>query len=636
MENKNVFENENVKLRLIDLEYDYKQKFASINASEVKKAKSDFEADVRRIYKEETHRDLPENTKIEIYTSSELVNQNTSIESSTRESGYDGTAIHIIDTKKHIDQLHIISEGSADNKDWSYNFFGLFLGIDHSQYEATKEFAKKAKKAAGDSENLKTFALGHSLANNNQVMVQLINGEYDEVYGVNGAQVNIDQLLETDESLYRYVIRKFSYKYEDIDSIPPEKLKKEIQKYYEDKGVTANITQRISKDDPLYGVSGKADFITFGDVKMADTNTSVKGIRNIMDGIPDEDVRSMQEYLQKYKGDYEKDGLNGFVKAASGIDIELIEKVKHTDGVLAKANVIYENFDDVKQMYGRIKEQLPAFLGFLHTLLGNSGPIVDQLAENDYIDDTQKKVIKKELSNLNASMKGIELQYDDFIDHLKHGQFTQALNDVGKIVEYVKSMISSFETLDAETKDALKLIVDGHSIVQMLNALSKEKGFSYKGSDIYFTGKSGSGETIKVNISSAVRIYQNGMKIVEDMEDAISAYQKVFRQEIDEAFIDKKQAIITAIQHMEENPSQYAFDLQFRLAAGFSHTFDKLEKISVHESFHTGALPANDGIVAELKKQTTEKKNFIKNIRESIEKLFEKEEMISQLFDFQP
>ncbi|AOA56250.1 Putative uncharacterized protein YvcB [Bacillus subtilis] len=99
MGNKNVFENENVKLRLIDLEYDYKQKFASTIASEVKKAKKDFEADIRRIYKEETHHDLPENMKIEIYTSNELVNQNTSIQSSTRESGYDGTAIHIIDEK---------------------------------------------------------------------------------------------------------------------------------------------------------------------------------------------------------------------------------------------------------------------------------------------------------------------------------------------------------------------------------------------------------------------------------------------------------------------------------------------------------------------------------------------------------
>lgn len=136
-------------------------------------------------------------------------------------------------------------------------------------------------------------------------MVQLIDGEYDEVYGVNGAQVNIDQLLETDESLYRYVIRKFSYKYEDIDSIPPEKLKKKSKILWR-QGVTTNITQRISKDDPLYGVSGKADFITFGDVKMADTNTSVKGIRNIMDGVPDEDVRSIQKFLQKYKDDYEK------------------------------------------------------------------------------------------------------------------------------------------------------------------------------------------------------------------------------------------------------------------------------------------------------------------------------------------
>lgn len=59
MENKNIFENENVRLRLIDLEYDYKEKFASNIESEIKRAKTDFEVEVRRIYKEETHRDLP-------------------------------------------------------------------------------------------------------------------------------------------------------------------------------------------------------------------------------------------------------------------------------------------------------------------------------------------------------------------------------------------------------------------------------------------------------------------------------------------------------------------------------------------------------------------------------------------------
>ena len=49
-----------------------------------------------------------------------------------------------------------------------------------------------------------------------------------------------------------------------------------------------------------------------------------------MDGVPDEDVRSIQKFLQKYKDDYEKDGLNGFIKAASGIDIDLIERVKNS------------------------------------------------------------------------------------------------------------------------------------------------------------------------------------------------------------------------------------------------------------------------------------------------------------------
>lgn len=372
MENKNIFENENVKLRLIDLEYDYKEKFASNIESEIKRAKTDFEVEVRRIYKEETHRDLPKN--LEIYTSNELIKKNSKIDTSIRESGYDGTAIYIKDDKQHVNQLHIISEGSADNEDWSYNFFGLFLGIDDSQYQATKEFVRNAKRETENSHDLKTFAMGHSLANNNQVMVQLIDGEFDEVYGVNGAQISVDHLLATDLNLRDRLMHKFHIRrLKDINDIPPDKLKKEIQKYYEDKGVTANITQRISKDDPLYGVSGKADFITFGDVKMADTNTSVKGIRNIMDGVPDEDVRSIQKFLQKYKDDYEKDGLNGFIKAASGIDIDLIEKVKNTDGALKKVSVLYEHFDDVKQMYGRIKEELPSFLGFLHTLLRNSG-----------------------------------------------------------------------------------------------------------------------------------------------------------------------------------------------------------------------------------------------------------------------
>ncbi|MFD6004207.1 DUF6792 domain-containing protein [Bacillus subtilis] len=635
MANYNIFSNENVKLRLINLEYDYKKKFASNNPKEIKEAKAEFEAEVRRIYKEETNQNLPKD--IEIYTSKELIKKNNQKDKSIKESGYDGTAIYIKDSENQIDQLHIISEGSADNEDWSYNFFGLFLGIDNSQYRATREFTKEAKKRAGNSDELHTYALGHSLANNNQVMVQLIDGEFDEVYGVNGAQVSVNHLLQADKDLLDAMINKFNVlNTDELENVRKEDLKKAITQYYNDKGVTANITQRISKDDPLYGVSGKADFITFGNVKMKDTNTDVKGIRSIIDKIPDEEVRSIQTFLRKYSDEYKKGGLNGFVMASTGIDAELVGSIFSADGNVAKGKIVKDRFGDIQVMVKNIGEKMPAFIKFFHTILNNSGTVVDQLEENGYIDETQRKSIKKQLKIVNSKIGDIEIQYQQL-------KYALSTNNVVAIVYYVCELIGSvnelkdaFETLDTETKDALKLIVDGHSIVQMLNALSKEKGFSYKGSDIYFTGKSGSGETIQVNLSSAVRIYQNGMKIVEDMEDAISKYQKVYSQEIDEDFIDKKQAITTAIHHMEENPSHYAFDLQFRLAAGFSHTFDKLEKISVHESFHTGALPANDGIVAELKKQTTEKRDFIKNIRESIEKLFEKEEMISQLFDFQP
>ncbi|MFP7217457.1 DUF6792 domain-containing protein [Bacillus subtilis] len=635
MANYNIFSNENVKLRLINLEYDYKKKFASNNPKEIKEAKAEFEAEVRRIYKEETNQNLPKD--IEIYTSKELIKKNNQKDKSIKESGYDGTAIYIKDSENQIDQLHIISEGSADNEDWSYNFFGLFLGIDNSQYRATREFTKEAKKRAGNSDELHTYALGHSLANNNQVMVQLIDGEFDEVYGVNGAQVSVNHLLQADKDLLDAMINKFNVlNTDELENVRKEDLKKAITQYYNDKGVTAKITQRISKDDPLYGVSGKADFITFGNVKMKDTNTDVKGIRSIIDKIPDEEVRSIQTFLRKYSDEYKKGGLNGFIMASTGIDAELVGSIFSADGNVAKGKIVKDRFGDIQVMVKNIGEKMPAFIKFFHTILNNSGTVVDQLEENGYIDEAQRKSIKKQLKIVNSKIGDIEIQYQQL-------KYALSTNNVVAIVYYVCELIGSvnelkdaFETLDTETKDALKLIVDGHSIVQMLNALSKEKGFSYKGSDIYFTGKSGSGETIQVNLSSAVRIYQNGMKIVEDMEDAISKYQKVYSQEIDEDFIDKKQAIITAIHHMEENPSHYAFDLQFRLAAGFSHTFDKLEKISVHKSFHTGALPANDGIVAELKKQTTEKRDFIKNIRESIEKLFEKEEMISQLFDFQP
>lgn len=637
MRNKNLFENENVKLRLINLEYSYKERFASENANEVKKAKEDFVADVRRIYKEETNKELPKDIKI--YTSKEIL-QNK--DSSVKRSGYDGTAIYIQDKTHDTNQLQIISQGSADNEDWVYNFSGLFLGMDDSQYKATKEFTIETKKKTQDVKSLNTYAMGHSLANNNQVLVQLVDGEFDEVYGVNGAQISVDHILKADYKLTNYLKRKFSTI--KISEIPKNDLKKAIIKYYNDKGVTANITQRISSDDPLYGVSGKADFITFGDVKMTNTHPDIKGFRSVIDHIPDEDVSKLKGYFQKYAADYRKGGIQGFAMEAIGVDMDFLNGIMNEEGTAQQIAYCLKHPARLLNMVGALDKKLPEFKAFFAKVKAYSGPVLNQLEANGYIDEAKKKTIQKDIAEVERLTGRLDVLYEKIkflvdwktvIFTLNNRQLSQSL--MKNLIEFYstyKALEEALGKLDQDTKDLLNLIGEGHSITPLLNALSKKKGISYKGGDIYFSKKGKDGKEIKVNLSSAIRIYQAGMAAISKIEAEIERYQRVFHHEIHDHFAIKKSELTKAIHDMEANPSRYQFDIQFKLASGFAGSNGKLNKIVVHDSYHTAPLPQCDGVVSELKKQTSSKKKFVKSIRASIEKLFDEDEQISALFDF--
>ncbi|MBU8583720.1 hypothetical protein KM911_18635 [Bacillus paralicheniformis] len=637
MRNKNLFENENVKLRLINLEYSYKERFASENANEVKKAKEDFAADVRRIYKEETNKELPKDIKI--YTSKEIL-QNK--DSSVKSSGYDGTAIYIQDKTHDTNQLQIISQGSADNEDWVYNFSGLFLGMDDSQYKATKEFTIETKKKTQDVKSLNTYAMGHSLANNNQVLVQLVDGEFDEVYGVNGAQISVDHILKADYKLTNYLKRKFNTI--KISEIPKNDLKKAIIKYYNDKGVTANITQRISSNDPLYGVSGKADFITFGDVKMTNTHPDIKGFRSVIDHIPDEDVSKLKGYFQKYAADYRKGGIQGFAMEAIGVDMDFLNGIMNEEGTAQQIAYCLKHPARLLNMVGALDKKLPEFKAFFAKVKAYSGPVLNQLEANGYIDEAKKKTIQKDIAEVERLTGRLDVLYEKIkflvdwktvIFTLNNRQLSQSL--MKNLIEFYstyKALEEALGKLDQDTKDLLNLIGEGHSITPLLNALSKKKGISYKGGDIYFSKKGKDGKEIKVNLSSAIRIYQAGMAAISKIEAEIERYQRVFHHEIHDHFAIKKSELTKAIHDMEANPSRYQFDIQFKLASGFAGSNGKLNKIVVHDSYHTAPLPQCDGVVSELKKQTSSKKKFVKSIRASIEKLFDEDEQISALFDF--
>lgn len=54
MNNTNLFSDEKVKLRLIQLEYDYKNDINVSTEQELEEVKKKFEVDVRRIFLEET------------------------------------------------------------------------------------------------------------------------------------------------------------------------------------------------------------------------------------------------------------------------------------------------------------------------------------------------------------------------------------------------------------------------------------------------------------------------------------------------------------------------------------------------------------------------------------------------------
>lgn len=445
--------------------------------------------------------------------------------------------------------------------------------------------------------------MGHSLANNNQVLVQLVNGEFDEVYGVNGAQISVDHLLLIDKKMARELRKK--YQVNDLSTISKDKLKKAIIKYYNDKGVTANITQRISSDDPLYGVSGKADFITFGDVKMTNTHPDIKGFRSVIDHIPDEDVSKLKGYFQKYAADYRKGGIQGFAMEAIGVDMDFLNGIMNEEGTAQQIAYCLKHPIRLSNMVGTIDKKLPEFKEFFAKVKAYSGQVLNQLEANGYIDEAKKKTIQKDIAEVERLTGRLDVLYEKIkflvdwktvILTLSNGQLSQSLmKNLIEVYLTYKALEEALGKLDQDTKDLLNLIGDGHSITPLLNALSKKKGISYKGGDIYFSKKGKGGKEIKVNLSSAVRIYQAGMAAISKIEDEIDRYQRVFHHEIHDHFATKKTELTKAIHDMEANPSRYQFDLQFKIASGIVGSSGKLNKIVVHDSYHTAPIPQCDG-----------------------------------------
>ncbi len=210
-------------------------------------SEEEFEKEVRRIYIEETGEELPADMKV--YTSNE---------SNDLESDYDGTAIYFENEEKNINQLYVISQGSNDQGDWLYNAIGLFQGKDASQAIDVDIFVDEAKRAFNiNDEEMLTVGLGHSLANNNNLTAQVLNENFDKIYGVNGAQINVYQLYTADDYFRQIVNQNFNLPRTDnnaIYTLPPHEFEQFAIEYIEEKIDTGSIYQLRSINDPLYAL----------------------------------------------------------------------------------------------------------------------------------------------------------------------------------------------------------------------------------------------------------------------------------------------------------------------------------------------------------------------------------------------
>lgn len=593
------------KTRLIDLGY----KDLSLK---------ELELNIRQIYMEENGELLE--ADIEILKSSDIESD------FVKDSGYDGIAIHINTVEK--EEVYVISEGTQDLPDWLYNIKAMLAGQTIKQAQATDVFVQEAKEHFNVDDNVKVNGLSHSLAHNNNTIALLSFDTFDNVYSVNGAQLNYYQLFNTDFRFNDAVKNEFSFNTDDeVYNLSPQDLHDFAMTYYEDKA--DKIDQVISTDDPLYAVSVVRGFFTLGSITMVDTNPDVPGLRELIADIPDDVIKDFQELAIDFAVASNQGGTNEGIKELIGIDVGAF---KDKEGMELAGHII-ANYDT---MVRALNEKLPPLLDRVQTVTANSDEIFGSLEEAGYITERQKEVTIDHLTRIEKSLIDIENILKDNVnlrDKLNN-PFLGAGNEIVTILRLASNLVEIYMSyVEIEKTGILKRlesIKDSHGLQEMLSSMSDGLK-SYIGADMIYTSTSTKGEPIKVNISAALRMYQKSIPILEAKSTKISNFEKAIKDELDESYKDEKRKVQDEINQMESSPSSYRFLLSKH---GFYPTFNKeIKSIRVHEIFYP--LEDNDfgEQLEELKKSVESGKLYIEKYRQAIEDLFEEEENVSQLFD---
>lgn len=602
-----------MRLRLTQLGYDDKL------------SKEEIIEKVKRIYLEETGKKLK--ADIKVYTSKEA--------RVGEKSGYDGIAIYIDSKENKKDELYVISQGSKDIKDWDYNIKAMLAGKDIRQAKATNKFVKATQghfNLNKNEDSTSIIGLSHSLAHNNNTTAYLLYDTFDEIYSVNGAQTNYYQLYNANLEFRETVQSKFSISPIDpnaVYDIDPNKLRQFAEAYYKDKA--KNIHQVISEDDPLYAVSVARGFFTLGNVEIMDTNPDYPGLRSLIKDIPDEVIKDFQELAIQYTTASNQGGIKTVMHDILGVNMDVVNKMDNWFNSV-KAYATYQ--PEIDTMIRQLDKKLPGVLKRVKMITSNAELIFGRLVKAGYISNAQKQLIVKEFTNIETELDAIQETLSRLVGVRDTGNFfVQIGGDIAAVVKLMGHITAIQDSLEVLKREDLLSILEeikaSHSITEVLSSLSSGKK-SYLGTDMVFSTKHGKKE-IKVNISAALRMYQDGKAVLEEKSSEIDHFQTAIHREISQCYENNKSQVMRKIDDIEANPDLYSYLLRKHIY--FSRLNKKVKRIRVYEVFFPLETANLNEEIHVLRKSVEKGYTYVENYRKAIEDLFAEEKEIANLFD---
>ncbi|TXC92671.1 hypothetical protein FS935_00205 [Metabacillus litoralis] len=514
MNNQELLNTSILKARIMELEYE------NLEGKEI-------ESEIKRIYYEETGTELAAN--VTIYRSDDILKEHRK---TNIDSGFDGTIIHFQSEDKKLNQSITITRGSELGEkdtwrpiDWSYNLIGIYVGGTDNQFQDAKLFDDEVQRIIQNKNKnmalpiIEKYGYGHSLGGNNITVLQLMsrnenNLRFKNVYAINDAPPTAYQLAVIDFDFRERITDEFHLMSDqDIYKIPPDELKTFTEEYYKNKIDETTIHHLTSEEDMLYGASSVRGFLEIGGRDgFLDTDPRYAGIRELVDKIPDQDLRTIQMFLSNFSTAYNEDGFDGFMNTLTGFNPAVLDSVlSKWDEFSETVKSIEDSVDGFEKPFAELKEadsiwsfaketislpfdlfganlnfqkelvtgysqtianltvliveavptivamanKIPELINAVKVLYKNLDPILQALVDVDFISQVEKDKIISNIKEIETSLVEIQTTIDKLLDPSLNLSLSLTLNTMNpeEQIKGIAEFIAAFQTIKNEVSD---------------------------------------------------------------------------------------------------------------------------------------------------------------------------------------